>query len=205
MITDNLLTSASMMEPQLRPKKKQESSTTFFNLNDYAKSRILADMLEQRVLPNCKESKNFVIMVLDDQAAKMISNFCTMFDLMEAGNIYQVEKLQLARKRYPMTDVVYLVQPSQKSIEKIIEDFPDDDQFPYDHYGTVHLCFLTQVPDNLLQTLARCTKLVNKTKSFVEVNLDFKVWQDNIFKVPTKIKQMTMLLNQDKTSPALIE
>lgn len=51
-------------------------------------------------------------MVLDDQAAKMISNFCTMFDLMEAGNIYQVEKLQLARKRYPMTDVVYLVQPS---------------------------------------------------------------------------------------------
>jgi hypothetical protein len=51
-------------------------------------------------------------MVVDDFATKMISNFCTTFELMEAGNIYQIEKLSLARKRFPMSDVVYLVQPS---------------------------------------------------------------------------------------------
>ena len=70
--------------------------------------------------------------MLDDFASKVISNFCTTFDLMEAGNIYQIEKLSLSRKRFPMSDVVYLVQPSATSIQKIIEDFPMEDQFSYD-------------------------------------------------------------------------
>lgn len=52
-------------------------------------------------------------MVLDDVSAKMISEFCTTFDLMEAGNIYQLEKLEKSRKRYPMSDVIYLVHPSK--------------------------------------------------------------------------------------------
>ena len=39
----------------------------------------------------------------------------------------------------------------------------------------------------------------------VEVNLDFKVWQDNVFKVPTKIKQLTKLISQEKPHPTLVE
>lgn len=64
-------------------------------------------------------------MVLDDTSAKMISNFCSVFDLMEAGNVYQIEKLMLARKRYPMSDVVYLVTPTASNIDRILEDFPE--------------------------------------------------------------------------------
>ena len=94
-------------------------------------------------MPNMRESPNYVILVLDDEAAKLISNFCSMFDLMESGNIYQVEKLMLSRKRYPMSDVVYLVSPSQTTIDKILEDYPEQDEFSFDHYGSVHLCFLT--------------------------------------------------------------
>jgi hypothetical protein len=109
-MTDNLITSAT--ETMLKPKLKLSSDSFFFNLNDYVKSRILYDMMQQKVLPNCRESKDYVIMVIDDFAAKAISNFCTTYDLMEAGNIYQIEKLSLARKRFPMSDVVYLVQPS---------------------------------------------------------------------------------------------
>jgi hypothetical protein len=84
-------------------------------------------MLENKVRANLRESKDYVIMVLDEDAAKTISNFCSMFDLMESCNVYQIEKLQLARKRYPMSDVVYLVQPSHASVTRIIEDFPDEE------------------------------------------------------------------------------
>ena len=135
----------------------------------------------------------------------MISNFCTMFDLMEAGNIYQIEKLMLKRKRYPMSDVVYLVQPTHAAITRIIEDFPEQDEYSFDHYGSVHLCFLTQISDDLMKMLSGCHKLVNKVRTFVEVNLDFKVWQDNVFKVPIKIKSLPAIVNQDKTSPSLVE
>lgn len=75
-----------------------------------------------------------------------------------------------------MSDVVYLVQPTAGSVQRIIADFPEEEEFGYDHYGSVHLCFLTQVPDDLLSLIAKCPKLVNKVRTLLEVNLDFKVW-----------------------------
>ena len=33
-----------------------------------------------------------------------------MYDLIEYGSIYQVEKLDLTRKRYPQSDVIYFVE-----------------------------------------------------------------------------------------------
>ena len=62
---------------------------------------------------------------MDEMAAKIISDFCTLFDLMEAGNVYQLEKLELKRKRYPMSDAIYLVYPSKDNIEAILEDYPE--------------------------------------------------------------------------------
>ena len=29
----------------------------------------------------------------------------------------------------------------------VVQDFPEEDEFSYDIYGDVHLCFLTTVPD----------------------------------------------------------
>ena len=164
------------------------------------------DMLRNKVLPNCRESPSYLIMVLDEVATKTISNFCSMFDLMEAGNIYHIEKLcrmdeetkelkYVPRKRYPMSDVIYLVDPSQTSVEFILQDFPEKDQWSYDHYGSVHICFLTQASEELFRKLASSQKLVKKLRTLVEVNLDFKVWQDNVFKLPTKIKQLPKLIS----------
>ncbi len=87
-MTDNLITSSS--EPlQKAPKRSKFSQDSiFFNLNDYVKDRLLVDMLKQKVLPNCRESSNYLIMVLDDFAAKNISNYCNTFELMDAANIY---------------------------------------------------------------------------------------------------------------------
>jgi len=123
---------------------KKASQNNFFNLNDYAKSRILYDLLLS-VKRKCKLSPEYIILVMDEYTSRLISNFCSMFDLMEVGNIYQVEKLELHRKRYPMSDAIYLVQPSFTSVTKILEDFPKDDEIPYDQYGAIHLCFLTTI------------------------------------------------------------
>jgi hypothetical protein len=90
-MTDNLITTASQQDggpnPLLKSKLKPQDSI-FFNLNDYVKSRLLYDMLTQKILPNCRESSKYVILVVDDVAMEIISNFCTTFDLMESGNIY---------------------------------------------------------------------------------------------------------------------
>lgn len=43
-----------------------------------------------------------------------------------------------------MSDAVYFLDPcNQESIQRIVDDFPPDeeDEIPYDQYGHVHICF----------------------------------------------------------------
>jgi hypothetical protein len=83
-----------------------------------------------------------------------------------------------------------------------LDDFPEQDPLSYDHYGSVHLCFLTQITTQLMERLCTSNKLANKVRTFVEINLDFKVWQDNVFKITTKTKQLSNLLSP---SASLVE
>ena len=183
------------------PKNQQPGQ--FFNLNDYAKTRFLFDMLYS-IRKKCKLSPEYIILVMDEYSSSVISQFCNIFDLMEAGNIYQIEKLTALRKRYPMSDAIYLVQPSSEAVDQIIKDFPVEDEFSYDKYGQIHLCFLTPVPKEDLLRMSKELKLVNKIQTLLEVNVDFKVWQDNIFKIPVKIHDMNNIIDPDN-SKGLVE
>jgi len=56
-------------------------------------------------------------------------------------------------------------------------DYPEiDEKFSYDHYGDVHLCFLTTCPEEQIERIIKAPKLVQKVRTFYEVNLDFSVW-----------------------------
>jgi hypothetical protein len=88
-------------------------------------------MLHQ-VKKKAKLSPGYLILVLDDATAKVMSRFCDVFDLMESGSVYQIERLALQRKRYPQSDVVYFIKPTRASIDKVVADFPDEDKFDYD-------------------------------------------------------------------------
>lgn len=103
----------------------------FMDLKEYGRSRMLYDMLD-RVKNRCKLSPEYVVLVVDDYAAKTLSNFCDVFDLMQNGNVYQIEKLYLQRKRYPQTDAIYFLRPSKKSIEQLIQDFTENQEFNFD-------------------------------------------------------------------------
>ena len=82
-----------------------------------------------------------------------------------------------------MSDVIYFIQPNYESLQAIIRDFPNQDQFDYDHYGQVHLAFTHSCPDSELEKLSMHPKLATKVMSFVEANVDFEVFMDNVFTV----------------------
>lgn len=42
-------------------------------------------------------------------------------------------------------------------------------------YGSVHLFFLSAVPDAVMDSLRGCSELLKRIKSFKEINLDFIV------------------------------
>lgn len=97
--------------------------------------------------------------------------------------VYQVEDLAKKRKRYPMTDVIYFIEPSLDSINALLADFPAQDKFDYDQYGQVHIVFTSTCPDSELEKIAQNVKLAQKVMSFVEANIDFQIYMDNIFLV----------------------
>ena len=90
------------------------------------------------------------------------------------------------RKRYPMSDAIYFIEPTHKSVAKIIADFPENDDFDYDQYGQTHIAFTSNCPDNLMEDISMSEKLVKRTMSFYEANIDFHVYTDNVFVINCK-------------------
>ena len=69
------------------------------SLREYAKNRILKDMIGA-VKENVSFSKDYLIMIVDDFTVKILFNeTCKMFDLIKV-KVYHVEKIEKIRKRY---------------------------------------------------------------------------------------------------------
>ena len=84
-----------------------------------------------------------------------------------------------------MTDAIYFVEPSRNSVAQILNDFPEEDKFDYDQYGQTHIVFTSSCSESLLENISMNEKLVSRTQSFIEANIDFQVFFDNIFTVST--------------------
>ena len=97
-----------------KKKKEQQGQGEKTTLRSYAKWRILNDMLDL-----CKRrtryDRDYFILVMDASALKVFSSCCKMFEVYKAG-IYQIERLEKKRKKYPYTDAIYLISPTRHSI-----------------------------------------------------------------------------------------
>jgi hypothetical protein len=69
----------------LSPARPNQSQ--LINIKEYARSRLLHDML-YTVKNKCRLSPDYIILIVDDYTSKLLSNFCDYFDLMENGCIY---------------------------------------------------------------------------------------------------------------------
>ena len=109
----------------MKKKAAELDQQTYTTLRSYAKHRILNDMIE--TARRHTQNKDYIIMVLDKAALRVFSSCCKFFDVYKA-NLYQVERLEFKRKRYPQTDALYFISPTEESINFLLEDFVSDDK-----------------------------------------------------------------------------
>ena len=155
----------------------QQAYTT---LRSFAKHRILNDMIE--TARRHTQKKDYIVMVLDKAALRVFSSCCKFFDVYKA-NVFQIERLEYKRKRYPNTDALYFISPTEESIKFLLQDFPSSDK---NQYGGVHLCFTSHVSDELMTQLVMAKYLAPRVLSFNEINLDFFLYNDNVFHMSRK-------------------
>jgi len=130
----------------------------------------------ENVKRHAKFSKEYLLLIVDESALKVFSSSCKFFELFEA-DLYHVEKLEVKRKRFPHLDAIYFISPERASVNRLIEDFKKEDV----PYGGVHLCFLSQIADELIVEIAKSKNLAPRVLSFNEINLDFYLFNDHVF------------------------
>lgn len=151
------------------------------SLKKTAVERILVQMIED--IKNGDPSRGrpdipFLLLILDEYTAKIISSFVTMSDVLNRG-VFSVEKLEIARQKFPNYHALYFIPPIKSSIDYLIKDFEDKNN---PQYKRIHLFFSHEVMDSTLSQLAT-EKLFPRIVSCKELNLSFLCKNKNLFEL----------------------
>lgn len=130
---------------------------------------------------------------------RVISAAVGMYDIMER-KVTLVESLEKKRAPFPDMGALYLLQPTEESVSRVIEDFSSGKPL----YGnTVFLYFLERVPDHILNQIKMCKPLLKRLKSLVEINIDFLAKEERAFTLDMKDTFTSFYLRRQNTPAEL--
>lgn len=122
-------------------------------------------------------STGWMILVMDERATRIISSALSMYDVME-NRITLVEPLARNRQPFREMEVLYVASPTEDSVRLIVADFDSDS---HAKYSDVHLFFLDKVSLDVMQLIQFSPTLLNRIKTFKEINLNFLSAESNVF------------------------
>lgn len=136
------------------------------------------------------------LLILDKKTSQVLDRFVSLIDLIDYG-VVSIENIDRKRKPFKQFHAIYFVEPSEDSIQKIIQDFSDDTPEERDSNGKVvipggarydfaHFIFSSRVSPAILETLSKSKNVVYATLSIRQVNLDILAVDDCVFTVPVE-------------------
>ncbi|KAL7550108.1 hypothetical protein ACHAWF_013347 [Thalassiosira exigua] len=157
------------------------------SLREIVRRHLLTDVFEasgaavQRSGAAAAGGSSWLVLVVDPESLRVVSSSVGMYNLME-HRVSIVE--DLTKKRAPFRDqaVLYLVEPNEASVKRIVEDWTPTKGKKGPPYGdAVFLYFLGRLPDQLFGYIKTCKELVTRVKVLKEVNLDFLIKEASAF------------------------
>lgn len=154
-------------------------------------NRILKDMIGEtkKIAEN-----NFIIIIVDDYTATILSSFLTMSEVINEG-IFSIDRLGTKRQKFPKYHALYFISPTVESCELVVKDF-EEESAP--QYSRVHIFFSHRIMDLTLEKLVN-QNLINRVKTCKELNLSFLIKGKNLFDLgmPSALKIFTVKNNID--------
>jgi len=136
-------------------------------------NRILNDVIRHNQAPG---KMDWRVLVVDKLSIRMVSS-CTKMHQLSAEGVTIVETLEKAREPMPTMEAIYLITPTEESVNTLINDFKSSSK---SLYKAAHVYFTEAIPDTLFAMLSK-SEAGKKLKSLVEVNISFTPYESQVF------------------------
>ncbi|KAE9010008.1 hypothetical protein PR003_g16915 [Phytophthora rubi] len=115
-------------------------------------------------------TRGWVIMVVDDEATRTLTQVARMSELTDCG-VSLLERMELERQPFPEMNAVYFIAPTAANVRRLARDFADAAK---PKYNDVYLFFLHHAGEDALAELKNAPPaLLQRLKALQEVNVDF--------------------------------
>jgi syntaxin-binding protein 1 len=134
-----------------------------------------------------------MVLVVDRKAMRCISAAVGMYDIMER-RVTLVEDIE--KKRAPFKDmgVIYLLAPTEDSVNRLIADFENP------LYGkSVFVFFLGRLAEKQLEKIKNCRPLLKRLKALSEANVDFLAKELRAFHFDMRRAFMDVYIRRGRT------